>query len=141
ASGQAVIITALDGTALGQARIASVLPTADSQSQTLIARAPITIGASSPLRPGMAIRASVVLASEEAGIVVPRDAVATVDGRSVVFVRVNHDTYEARPITVGRSSPLSLEIVSGLAAGEQYVSGNAFLVKAESGKGSASHGH
>lgn len=140
-SGQAVIITGLDGSAATQATIASVLPTADSHSQTLIARAPLTVGASSPLRPGMAIRANVVLASQDAAIAVPRDAVQTLEGRQVVFVRVDAETYEARPVTIGRSSRDMVEITAGLAQGEVYVSQNAFLVKAEIGKGSASHGH
>jgi cobalt-zinc-cadmium efflux system membrane fusion protein len=141
ASGQNVIITGLDGATRIEARIASVLPTADSHSQTLIARAPLTIPAGSPLRPGMAVRAAVVLTEQQAAIAVPRDAVQTLEGRNVVFVRVNADTYEARPVTMGRASRDSVEIVSGLAAGEAYVSENAFLVKAEIGKGSASHEH
>lgn len=139
ASGQAVIISALDGSVPIQARIASVLPTADSHSQTLIARAPITVGASSPLRPGMAIRASVVLASQEAAVVVPRDAVQTFEGRTVVFVRVGEDTYQARPVTVGRSSRDAVEITEGLAAGEAYVSQNAFLIKSQMGASAADH--
>lgn len=140
-SGQAAILTTLDGSAPTQARIASVLPTADSHSQTLIARAPITVTGNSALRPGMAIRASVVLAQEEAAVVVPRDAVQTMEGRSVVFVREGADVYEARAVTLGRSGSSTVEITSGLAAGEIYVSQNAFLVKAEIGKGSASHDH
>jgi cobalt-zinc-cadmium efflux system membrane fusion protein len=61
APGQSVLITGLDGATRIEARIASVLPTADAHSQTLLARAPLTIPQGSPLRPGMAVRASVVL--------------------------------------------------------------------------------
>lgn len=138
-AGQTVIITALDGSAPTQARLASVLPTADSHSQTLIARAPIAVTASSPLRPGMAIRANVVLASEDAAVVVPADAVQTFEGRTVVFVRIGADTYEPRAVTVGRSSRDSVEITQGLAAGEAYVSQNAFLIKSQMGASAADH--
>ncbi|MBL8552226.1 MAG: efflux RND transporter periplasmic adaptor subunit [Hyphomonadaceae bacterium] len=141
ASGQSVVITGLDGATRIEARIASVLPMADTHSQTLIARAPLTISANSPLRPGMAVRGSVVLSEQQAPIAVPREAVQTLEGRSVVFVRVAADTYEARPVTLGRSGRDTIEIVAGLAAGEAFVSENAFLVKAEIGKGSASHDH
>ncbi|NWG54835.1 MAG: efflux RND transporter periplasmic adaptor subunit [Hydrogenophilaceae bacterium] len=138
-AGQAVIITALDGSAPTQARIASVLPTADSHSQTLIARAPITVGADSALRPGMAIRANVVLASQDAAVVVPADAVQNFEGRTVVFVRLGADTYEPRDVTIGRSSRNSVEITAGLAAGESYVSHNAFLIKSQLGASAADH--
>ena len=140
-AGQDVIITALDGRTRMNARIASVLPTADAHSQTLIARAPFSASATSPMRPGMAVRAAVVLAEEQVAIAVPADAVQTVEGRQVVFVRVAADTYEARPVALGRRSDDMVEITSGLNAGEAYVSENAFLVKAEIGKGEASHDH
>lgn len=140
-AGQRVFITGLDGATRVEAQIASVLPTADAHSQTLIARAPLTTAQGSSLRPGMAVRGAVVTAAQQAAVAVPRDAVQTVEGRSVVFVRVSEDTYEARPVTLGRTGATQVEILSGLAAGEAYVSENAFLVKAEIGKGSASHDH
>lgn len=141
ASGQRVIVAGLDGAAQIEAQIASVLPTADAHSQTLIARAPLAVGENSALRPGMAVRAAVVTAAQQAAVAVPRDAVQNLEGRTVVFVRVANDTYEARPVTLGRNGATMVEIISGLSAGEAYVSENAFLVKAEIGKGSASHDH
>lgn len=139
ASGQSVQITGLDGTTITKGRVASVLPTADARSQTLIARVPISVSGTSPFRPGMAVRGGVAVSEAPAALVVARDAVQSFEGRSVVFVRVAADTYEARPVTVGRGGAGVVEILSGLNAGETYVSENAFLVKAEFGKGSASH--
>lgn len=141
AAGQTVVITGLDGTNAIEARIATVLPTADAHSQTIIARAPLATSAQSPFRPGMAVRGSVVLAEQQVAVAVPRDAVQTVEGQTVVFVRVAPETYEVRPVTTGRTGRDTIEIVTGLAPGEAYVSENAFLVKAEIGKNSASHGH
>ena len=138
-AGQTVIITGLDGSTPTQARLASVLPTADSHSQTLIARAPISVTANSALRPGMAIRANVVLASQDAAVVVPADAVQSFEGRTVVFVRVAEETYEPRDVTVGRSSRDMVEITGGLNAGETYVSRNAFLIKSQLGASAADH--
>ena len=137
-SGQNVIVTGLDGAARIEARIATVLPTADAHSQTLIARAPLTTSASSQLRPGMAVRGAVVLTQQDVPVAVTADAVQTLEGRQVVFVRVAPDQYEARPVTIGRAARDMVEILSGLNAGESYVSENAFLVKAEIGKGSVS---
>lgn len=139
--GQAVIITGLDGATRIEARIVTVLPMADAHSQTLIARAPLTITSTSAFRPGMAVRGSVVLTEQQASVAVPSGAVQTVEGRSVVFVRVGPETYEARPVTLGRTGRDTVEITSGLSLGEAYVSENAFLVKAELGKGAGHDDH
>jgi cobalt-zinc-cadmium efflux system membrane fusion protein len=141
ANGQTVFITGLDGAAQVQAQLASVLPAADAHTQTLTARAPFAASASSAIRPGMAVRGAVVLAQQDVAIAVPADAVQSFEGRNVVFVLVAHETYEARPITVGQRGGGMVEVVAGLNAGERYVSRNAFLVKAEIGKGEAGHGH
>ncbi len=139
ASGQRVIIAGLDGASRIEAQIATVLPTADAHSQTLIARAPLTVSQGTVLRPGMAVRAEVITTAQQAAVVVPLDAVQTVEGSTVVFVRVSEDTYEVRPVTRGRVGATQVEITEGLTAGEAYVSVNAFLVKAQIGAGSASH--
>lgn len=138
-AGQSVIVSGLNGATSTQATISAVLPTADAQSQTLIARAAIPAEEKSALRPGMAIRGEVVLSEQQASVAVARDAVQPFEGKSVVFVQVAADTFEARPVTLGRSGQNTIEITSGLQAGETYVSMNAFLVKAELGKASASH--
>ena len=140
AAGQAVLILGLDGEAKYEGVIASVLPVTDAHSQTLIARVPIEVSDASGLRPGMAIRAEVVVGETSAPIVAPADAVQTLEGRQVVFVREG-DALEARAVTLGRGGAGTVEVTEGLAPGEILVAENAFLVKAEIGKGSAEHGH
>lgn len=141
APGQRVIVSGLHGETRIDAEISSVLPAADARNQTLIARAPLTIAVNSPWRPGMAVRVALVLGEQEAPIAAPREAVQTLEGRDVVFVRVSESEYEARPVSLGRGGREQVEILSGLNAGETYVAENAFLLKAELGKGSASHEH
>lgn len=138
AGGQTVVISGLDGETRVEARIATVLPTTDTHSQTLIARAPITATGAANLRPGMAIRGAVVLAEQQVPIAITADAVQTLEGRSVVFVQMG-EVYEARAVTLGRAGRDTVEVTAGLRAGEIYVSENAFLVKAEIGKGAAEH--
>jgi cobalt-zinc-cadmium efflux system membrane fusion protein len=65
---------------------------------------------------------------------VPDEAVQSVEGRDVVFVRTAKG-FEARPVTVGQRSAGRAEIVSGLTAGQSIAARNAFLLKAELGKG------
>lgn len=140
AAGQTVTILGLDGEARFTGTIASVLPVTDAHSQTLIARVPIELGAARGLQPGMAIRGEVVVAETEAALVAPADAVQSLEGKSVVFVKEG-EALEARAVTLGRSGAGSVEVTAGLERGEILVAENAFLVKAEIGKGSAEHGH
>lgn len=140
AAGQTVVILGLDGEAKYEGVVASVLPVTDAHSQTLIARVPILAGAAQSLRPGMAIRAEVVVGETSALIVAPADAVQTLEGQQVIFVQEG-EALEARAVTLGRSGAGTVEVTAGLKDGEILVAENAFLVKAELGKGSAEHGH
>lgn len=88
------------------------------------------------LQLGQSLRARIVSRSGGAkdAIVVPDEAVQTIEGRDVVFVRIAQG-FQARPVTVGRRSAGRAEVVSGLTAGQTIAARNAFLLKAELGKG------
>jgi cobalt-zinc-cadmium efflux system membrane fusion protein len=45
------------------------------------------------------------------------------------------------PVRPGRSDGKNVEILGGLQAGDQVATSNAFVLKAEQGKASASHTH
>ncbi|HUE64082.1 MAG TPA: efflux RND transporter periplasmic adaptor subunit [Rhizomicrobium sp.] len=64
------------------------------------------------------------------GMVVPAEAVQTLDGRDIVFVRTAKG-FDARPVTVGARSAGHAAIVSGLRTGETIATTNAFFLKAE----------
>jgi cobalt-zinc-cadmium efflux system membrane fusion protein len=98
-------------------------------------------------RPGLFATAEVVVDRATAPVVISDAAIQTVDGKSVVFVRVG-DAFEARPVSLGRrgrgstaSQAQVVEILAGLAAGEHFVSKNSFIFKAELGKSEAGHEH
>jgi cobalt-zinc-cadmium efflux system membrane fusion protein len=58
----------------------------------------------------------------------------------VVFVRVG-DTYEIRPVELGKRDAQQVEVLSGLKAGDQVVVEQSYLVKADIEKSGASHDH
>jgi cobalt-zinc-cadmium efflux system membrane fusion protein len=64
------------------------------------------------------------------GMVEPDDAVQNIEGRDVLFVR-NKEGFVAMPVLVGARSGGTAQIVSGVAAGTQVATRNAFLVKAD----------
>jgi cobalt-zinc-cadmium efflux system membrane fusion protein len=82
----------------------------------------------------------VAVASTAAGIVVPKSALQTFEDRTVVFVQ-DEDGLEPRPVRIGRENATQVEILSGLEAGQTYVSQGAFTLKAQLLKGAFGDGH
>ncbi|MCC6766615.1 MAG: efflux RND transporter periplasmic adaptor subunit [Deltaproteobacteria bacterium] len=75
-----------------------------------------------------------------AALVVPANAIQSLEGTSVVFV-AERERVEARPVILGHRGETLVEILSGLADGERIATVNSFLLKAELGKGAAEHDH
>ena len=84
------------------------------------------------LAPGQLVQARIFASrgSTRTGVMVPQDAVQTLGDRSVVFVRTRAG-FRAQTIQIGGRSGGLVAIVSGLAAGRQIATDNAFLLKAE----------
>ena len=57
-----------------------------------------------------------------------------------MFIRIG-DTYEIRPVTLGKRDALQVEVLEGLKAGDQVVVEQSYLVKADIEKSGASHDH
>lgn len=128
-------IVELPGGRTIDARIRAVTPglAGDTRSATAV------LDVSATLQPGLAVRVRLLPgrsadAASAGRIAVPEDALQTLEGRDIVFVRSN-DGFAARKVTVGQRSAGRVEIVSGLKPGETIATRNAFLLKAEIGKG------
>ncbi len=91
-------------------------------------------------RPGLFVSVNVVTSSADAPVVVAADAVQTVENESVVYVETPGG-FLAQPVKLGHATGEQVEVLPGLAAGARYVARNAFVLKAEQGKASASHAH
>ncbi|EDX79784.1 efflux RND transporter periplasmic adaptor subunit [Brevundimonas mediterranea] len=89
---------------------------------------------------GSAVTGAVVTGEAVSGMTVPSEAVQTVEGANVVFVRTATG-FRAAPVLVGRQAAGRTEILSGLTASDRVAGSNAFLLKAELAKGEAEHGH
>jgi cobalt-zinc-cadmium efflux system membrane fusion protein len=142
--GQAVAISA-SGMGIPDAvgTVDFVSPVMDVETRTVSARVEIT-NESGEWRPGLFVTASLALDTFGVPVAVPKDAVQSLDGESVVFVPDGGGFSPALVVT-GRANATHVEVVSGLEAGEPYVAGGAFALKAEmvtSGMDShAGHGH
>jgi len=95
------------------------------------------------LKPGMFAQAILFGPKEQNVLAVPQDAVQTVEGKPSVFVPVDGEpnTFARREVSVGKAVGGFLPISSGLKENDAIVVVGAFILKAELGKGEASHEH
>ena len=116
-----------------------VLPGTATASQSTVARATLA-NADGLWRPGSAVKARITVEQQPAALVVPVAALQTFRDWTVVFVRVG-ETYEIRPVELGKRDAERVEVLSGLKAGDQVVVEQSYLVKADIEKSGASHDH
>lgn len=74
------------------------------------------------------------------GLMVPRDALQEVEGRTVAFVKVPQG-FEARTVTARPGTSDRTAILSGLKSGDEIAVVNSFILKAELMKSEAEHEH
>lgn len=91
-------------------------------------------------RSGDYATALIATSQQEAGAIVPKSAIQTIEGKSFVFVRTQ-EGFEKREVIVGRADSQNVEISSGLTEGEDVATSNTFTLKAEAGKSEAEHSH
>lgn len=133
--GQDVRVSSVDGALTGAGRISWISVLGDTANQSIKARV-VLDNANRQWTPGVFVNADIVLNESEIPLAVDAGAVQTLDGQAVVFVAEGSE-FEPRPVRLARSDTRIVEILSGLAAGETYVSANSYVLKAQLEKGVA----
>jgi len=138
-TGQKVRITAagLDETTNGV--IDYVGPIVGESTRTGVARV-VLPNPKGTWQPGLFVSAHIAVLEARASVAVPDEAIQTIDGTDVVFVREG-EHFTARPITIGRRGSDLVEVIAGLEPGEEYAARGSFIFKAEFGKSEAAHEH
>lgn len=132
--GQVIQVQTPDGEE-ASATISAVAPGASGGNTAVVRATPS--GKTAPV--GSVVSARVMTGANAGGaIIVPSEAIQTVEGRPVVFV-VEAGGFRATPVTPARVAAGSTEILRGLAGTERIAGKGAFLLKAELGKGEAGH--
>lgn len=137
--GVPVEVTRLTDGATAMTRLERVLPGTATASQSTVARATIA-NADGLWRPGSAVKARVTVEQQPAGLVVPLAALQQFRDWDVVFIRIG-DTYEVRPVELGKRDAQQVEVLEGIAAGDAVVVEQSYLVKADIEKSGATHDH
>jgi cobalt-zinc-cadmium efflux system membrane fusion protein len=137
--GQKVQIASPTDTTVTEGVLSYLAPYADEKSQAQLVRAVIP-NSKNDFLPGMFITGDVVLEEVRVPIAVRKSALQRFRDWDVVFVRVG-DTYEVRPVSLGRSDGEWVEVRSGLSGADEYITENSFIVKADILKSGATHDH
>jgi Cu(I)/Ag(I) efflux system membrane fusion protein len=107
----------------------------DTQTRTVIGRVEVPNPAGK-LKTGMYIEAFLAGVEERTTLVVPESAVQEDAGQTIVFVQTKERVFVKREIKIGESFLGLVEILSGLAQGENVVTSGSFLLKSELDKSS-----
>lgn len=135
--GQAATIAGSGGKAEG--KLIFVSPAIDPETRA--AKAIIELeNADGKWRPGEFANAAIATSAQDVDFIVPKEAVQSVDGQNVIFVR-SAKGFEKRVVGLGREDSRHVEIVSGLQSGEAVAVSGTFTLKAEFGKAEAEHAH
>jgi len=135
-SGQNVMISGSDNIVV--AEIEHIIPSQNEKPYS-IARVLIN-NQTQEWTTGLLVSGHVSVNTTQADLVVPTKAIQIIENNSVVFVK-NGQTYSAHVVKPGRTDGQFTEILSGLSIGDEYVSENSYLIKADIEKSGASHDH
>ncbi len=135
--GDTAVIELLGGETV-TAVVRSATPSLDPDSKTAtIVLTPQGIGGLTSGQ-GLRVRIKPRGGGNSALIALPEEAVQTVEGKEVVFVKTAKG-FQAMPVVTGKRGGGRIEIVDGLKPGAVVVTKGAFMLKAELGKGEAEH--
>jgi cobalt-zinc-cadmium efflux system membrane fusion protein len=116
-------------------KIAKLGEELDPTTRTIMARVDVP-NHDGLLKPEMYATAEIELGGSRPAIFVPEVTIQEVNGHNAVFVRKSKDRFEARPVETVPGVGGTLEVVSGLRAGDLVVAKGSFLLKSQLLKGS-----
>ncbi|MDX1972132.1 MAG: efflux RND transporter periplasmic adaptor subunit [Candidatus Sumerlaeia bacterium] len=99
------------------------------------------------MRPGLFVEVELDLentssATTDKMLMVPMDAVQTVEGKQTVFIPADEpNTFKPATVQFGKRVGRMVPVLSGLSEGDSYVATGSFMLKAELGKAGAEHVH
>jgi RND family efflux transporter MFP subunit len=129
-TGMLVRVTVEGTSTIHEGRVVRLSPSVDESNRTLLVETEIP-NPSNVLRPGSFARAEIIASSSQRGLIVPAAAVVSFAGIDRVFTVRDGKASEIR-IKTGRRTDTGIEILEGVAAGDQVVINPGNLTDGES---------
>lgn len=136
----ASVSTKAHGDSVFEGNITWVADTMDERTRTLKVRIEVD-NTKRLLKPGMFVRANVVVDAKEDVISVPVAAVRRQGGETIVFVDEGGGRFERREVEIGTQAHGRVEILKGIKTGELVVAEGSFILKSEQEKEGFGGGH
>lgn len=137
--GDLIEVISLDGQLKQQSTISYISPIGHESTQSVTART--TLPNSNGLwKPGLFVSGEITTDRVFIPVAIKDSALQTFKDWDVVFIAIDH-VFEVVPVQLGRRNKEWVEILSGLSAGDSYVSENSFILKADLEKSGAKHEH
>jgi cobalt-zinc-cadmium efflux system membrane fusion protein len=108
-------------------------------SPNVVARVPLD-NPDGQWTPGLLVEGEVVTAEVPVALLVDNRAIQNFRNQQVVFIKIG-ESYEVRPLSLGRTDGRFTEVLAGIEPGDEYVVINSYLLKADIEKSAASHDH
>lgn len=102
----------------------------DDRTRMVRARAEVP-NPNGALKAQMFARARILTGNSDQAVIIPQSALQQVEGRPFVFVRLEDDLYEARPVRLGARNNGEVEILTGLKSDEPVAVAQSFVVKSQ----------
>lgn len=135
--GEIVTISLPEANMSAQAKLIYLSPII--QEETITAKAIAELSNPKGIwKPGTYVRVDMSSESKQCHVMVPRDAIQSIDSNDYVFIKTA-EGFEKRLVQTGQCDNDSIEIKSGLNPGEEYAATETFLLKADLGKSTAEH--
>jgi cobalt-zinc-cadmium efflux system membrane fusion protein len=112
----------------GRAKVSAQIPRVDPATRTMTVRAKI-LESPAGLVPGTFVEGSLVHGESRVALSVPESAVVRIGSTDFVFVERGPESFEARPVTLGRFNGTRYEITEGVSEGERVAVAGVFFLK------------
>lgn len=93
------------------------------------------------LKLGMSVRGEIEVVEDTSYLTLPSDAVQNVDGKDVVFVQTDHETFEKRVVEIKSRVAKEVAISGDLKKGDDVVVSGAFILKSKLLESQMEHAH
>ncbi len=93
------------------------------------------------LKLGMSVRGEIEVSDESSYLKVPSDAVKNVEGKDIVFVQTDSETFEKREVTLKSRTSKEVAITGDLKKGDRVVVNGAFILKSKLLESEMEHSH
>lgn len=100
-----------------------------------------TLGNNGAMVAGSYADVYLILSENHQAVIVPVGAVSEQQGEHFVYVRLDEECYEKRPVTLGDTDGVSVEILKGINPGEDVVTSGMIFVKLAESSGAVPEGH